>query len=117
HEDRIVMGRERLNSQQPNAGPLKDLLRNDRAAENPAEAEPEPGDDRQQTIAQRVSDDHQSLGQPLGARRPDEIATKYFEQTPTHQPHVDWELLDCQHYNRQEHGPQKLGERVAYTDG
>jgi hypothetical protein len=61
HDDGIVPCPERLDRQQANARPLEDLLRHNRAAEDPTQTKPEPGNYRQEAIARRVAHHDQSL--------------------------------------------------------
>ena len=83
-EDRALHGRivalgDRVDQVAAHPGPREDRLREDRAAQQPAELIAEHGHHRDERVLQRVLDDHQPLGQPLGACGAHEILPEDLE--------------------------------------
>src|SRR5262245_22997558 len=69
--DREVPGVDRVDDQLSHAGPGEDRFRDDGAAEQRPDLEPDHGQHGNGGVPERVTQDHHALGEALGPARPD----------------------------------------------
>ena len=99
---RIVMRLNRLDEQAPEAGPAKDRLDHDIAADGVADAKREGRHDRQQRVARRMAHDHDPLREALHAGHGDEILVEDFDHRRAHEQQRQALQIDRERQGRQE---------------
>ena len=82
-DDREVALQDRVDHELADARQGVDLLDDERAADEEADADGEHGDRRDDRVAEAVADEHPPLGQPLRARGRDVVGLEDLEQART----------------------------------
>src|ERR1051325_10402087 len=78
-DHRVVLIVQRIQIETPDAGPREHGLGDERAAEEGAELEPGQRDQRDERVAERVTQQHRAPAQPLGVRRADVVLAHDLE--------------------------------------
>ena len=78
-DDRIVAGEDRIDRQPPEAGNVEHALGDDDAGNQQREAGADDGEDRDRGVAQRMAEQHDRFGQPLGAGGADIILAEHVQ--------------------------------------
>ena len=86
--DRRVAVEDGFDGQLADARPTKELLGDDRAADEHAEIETDHRYQRQESVAKRVSNGDAHWAHPFGARRAHEVLPQDVDHVAAHEPRV-----------------------------